>query len=83
MARKLIKAGIDFEMVDNAFLSIAHPEKAQTLADRLDAKALHRRLDRWAKQYCPVGQYFRSGYHWSFMQGNYSPRMGNLFRKAP
>ena len=68
LARKLIKAGIDFEMADNAFLSIADPEKAQTLADRLDAKALHRRLDRWAKQYCPVGQYFRSGYHWSFMQ---------------
>ncbi len=38
------------------------------MADRLDAKQLHHRLDRWAKQFCPIHQRFRSGYHWSFMQ---------------
>ena len=68
LAQRLIKAGIPFEMVDNVFLSIADPKQAQTLADRLDAKQLHQRLNRWAKQFCPVHQRFRSGYHWSLMQ---------------
>ncbi len=68
LAQRLVKAGIPFEMADNAFLSIADPRQAQTLADRLDAKQLHQRLNRWAKQFCPVHQRFRSGYHWSLMQ---------------
>ena len=68
LAQRLLKAGIPFEMADNAFLSIADPTQAQTLAEQLDAKQLHRRLNRWAKQFCPVAQRFRSGYHWSFMQ---------------
>ncbi len=72
LAQRLIKAGIPFEMVDNAFLSIADPKQAQMFADRLDAKQLHRRLDRWAKQFCPVHQRFRGGYHWSFMQVEYA-----------
>lgn len=68
LARRLEKAGIAFEMADNAFLSIADPHQAQILADRLDANQLHRRLNRWAKRFCPVHRHFRSGYHWSFMQ---------------
>ena len=42
------------------------------LADNLDARQLHRRLDRWAKRYCPFVRDFRSGYHWSFMQVEYA-----------
>ncbi|MCP4408420.1 MAG: MarR family transcriptional regulator [Gammaproteobacteria bacterium] len=72
LARRLAKANIDFEMADNAFLSIANPRKAQRLADSLDAKQLHRRLDRWAKRLCPIVGHFRSGYHWSFMQVEYA-----------
>ena len=68
LAQRLEKAGIAFEMADNAFLFIAEPKQAQAIADRLDAKQLHRRLNQWAKQFCPVHQRFRSGYHWSFMQ---------------
>lgn len=68
LAQKLNKAGIDFQKVDNAFLFIANPKKAQLLADRLDAKVLHKRLDQWAKRFCPVQKSFRSGYHWSLMQ---------------
>ena len=68
LAQQLKKAGIPFAMADNAFLSIADPTQAQTLADQLDAKQLHRRLNRWANQFCPVAQRFRCGYHWSFMQ---------------
>ena len=47
LARRLDQAGVAYEMADNAFLSIADIDKAQGLADRLDAKPLHRRLNRW------------------------------------
>lgn len=72
LARRLDKAGIGYEMADNAFLSIDDFGKAQHLASRLDAKQLHRRLNRWAKQFCPVLHLFQSGYHWSFMQAEYA-----------
>jgi len=68
LAQRLRKVGIAFEMADNAFLSIADPDRAQALAKRFDAKQLHRRLDKWARQFCPVHRRFRSGYHWSLMQ---------------
>ena len=72
LARRLLKAGIPFEMADNAFLCIADPRRAQAFADRLDAKQLHQRLDRWARQFCPVHQRFRAGYHWSLMQAEFA-----------
>ena len=72
LARRLAKANIDFEMIDNAFVHIANPHQAQSLADSLDARQLHRRLDRWAKRYCPFVREFRGGYHWSFMQVEYA-----------
>jgi len=72
LARRLTKAGIAYQMADNAFLAIDDFEKAQKLADSLDAKQLHRRLDRWAKRFCTVQRLFRNGYHWSFMQVEYA-----------
>jgi len=72
LARRLDKAGITYEMADNAFLAIDDFQQAQRLADCLDAKQLHRRLDKWAKQFCPHQRLFRSGYHWSFMQAEYA-----------
>ncbi len=72
LARRLAKAKIDFEMIDNAFVRIANPHQAQVLADSLDARQLHRRLDRWAKRFCPFVRDFRGGYHWSFMQVEYA-----------
>lgn len=69
LAKQLDRAGIGYRMVDNAFLSIDDIERAQRLAERLDAKTLHRRLERWARRYCPaVVAHFRGRYHWSFMQ---------------
>ncbi len=72
LARRLTKAGIAYEMADNAFLAIDDFEKAQKLADSLDTKQLHRRLDRWAKRFCTVQRLFRNGFHWSFMQVEYA-----------
>jgi hypothetical protein len=72
LARQLRQAGVAFEMLDNAFVSIADPGKAQELADALSAPMLHERLALWAQRFCPVLRHFRSGYHWSFMQAEYA-----------
>ena len=72
LAHRLDEEGIAYELADNAFLQVADFERAQRLAERLNAKQLHRRLDRWAQEFCPVGQRFRSGYHWSLLQAEYA-----------
>jgi hypothetical protein len=72
LARQLRQAGIPFEMADNAFVSIADPEKGQQLADELSAQTLHEHLAVWSQRFCPVLRHFRSGYHWSFMQVEYA-----------
>jgi len=72
LARQLRRAGIPFEMADNAFVRIDDPSQAQRLCDELQAQVLHRRLDQWARRFCPVLRHFRAGYHWSFMQVEYA-----------
>jgi len=79
LAQRLAKAGIAFERADNAFLSIGDPKQAQGLADSLDPKGLHRRLDRWAKSFCPILHRFGAGYHWSFMQVEFATDV--IFRR--
>ena len=54
LARQLAAAGIGFTLADNAFLHIDDWQRAQTLADRLSPDHLHRILDHYAQQCCPV-----------------------------
>jgi hypothetical protein len=68
LARQLMKAGIDYVMADNAFIRIDDWERAQQLADSLSPDVLHRILDRYAKECCPVLDVFGQTYHWSLMQ---------------
>jgi hypothetical protein len=72
LARQLAAAGIGFTLADNAFLHIDDWPRAQTLADRLSPDHLHRILDRYAQQCCPVLDVFAQSYHWSFMQVEYA-----------
>lgn len=72
LARQLNHRGIGYEMLDNAFVEIDDWQQAQKLADRFDVKKLHRRLDRYAKAYCPVLATFKECYHWSLMQAEYA-----------
>ena len=81
LARQLLQADIPFEIADNAFLSIADPERAQHIADSLNARRLHQHLDAWALRFCPVVKHFRSGYHWSFMQTEFATDV--VFRRQP
>ena len=51
-------------MADNAFVRIDDWARAQELADSLSPDQLHRALDRYAAQCCPVSDAFRRSYHW-------------------
>lgn len=72
LAAALDKAGLEYELVDNAFVTIADFDKAQQLADGLDARELHHVLDRAARTYCPVIKSLGVDYHFSLMQVEYS-----------
>jgi len=72
LARQLDAEGISYTMADNAFMRIADWERAQDLADALSPDRLHRILDRYAEQCCPVSDVFGQSYHWSLMQVEYA-----------
>ena len=72
LARQLHKAGIGYQLLDNAFVRIDDFEAAQPIADGLSIRALHHALDQFARRYCPVVREFSVGYHWSLMQVEYA-----------
>jgi hypothetical protein len=72
LARKLTAEGIGYTMADNAFVRIDDWARAQELADSLSPDQLHRALDRYAAQCCPVSDEFGQSYHWSLMQVEYA-----------
>ena len=72
LAAQLRQQGIAFEMVDNAFVSIADYATANELAAHFDIEHLHTRLDGFARQYCPVAQELNLSYRWSIMQAEYA-----------
>jgi hypothetical protein len=68
LANKLDKKGIEYELVDNAFINISDVETAQKLSDRINPEGLHKVLDIFAERYCPVAQSLEMGYAWTIMQ---------------
>lgn len=80
LASKLREAGIDFRMLDNAFVDVADFEAAQRLSDELglNVKSVHERLDHYARLCCPVMDELGARYpyhythHWSLMQVEYA-----------
>jgi predicted transcriptional regulator len=79
LANKLKEQGIDYTMIDNAFDSIADPDKAQELSDSICVEDLHRKFDLLAWKYCPVYKEFDFRYHWTVMQAEYATDL--IFRK--
>ena len=63
---------IAFSLLDNAFETISDFEQAQELADDLSIEELHKKLDDFARLYCPVHESFEQVYHWSVMQAEYA-----------
>jgi hypothetical protein len=82
LARRLEKRGIDFTLLDNAFIEISDYDQAQRIADRFDVKRLHKKLDSYSQQFCPVVKRFRSGVHWSIMQVEYATDLVFTSREA-
>ena len=72
LARQLAAEGIGYTMADNAFVRIDDWQRAQDLADALSPDQLHRILDKYAQQCCPVSEVFGQSYHWSLMQVEYA-----------
>jgi len=80
LARQLTAAGLGFLATDNAFVRIGDWHRAQERADGFSPDLLHRVLDRYAAQCCPVLDVFRQTYHWSLMQVEYATDL--VFRSA-
>ena len=94
LSSELTKKNIGHQMLDNAFITMDDWDKAQKTSDSLSVEKLHKKLDAFAKTYCPVYQEFKQQYHWSIMQCEYStdivfkkqedlkPLYGQLITKA-
>ncbi len=72
LSKELNKKKIEHKVIDNAFVDIADFDKAQKLSDEFKISKLHRRLDIFAKQFCPIIKRLNLEYHWSIMQAEYS-----------
>lgn len=72
LSSELIKKGIDNNLIDNAIVFVKDWEKAQKISDNLRIDRLHKKLNEFAKRYCPVHKEFKQEYHWSVMQCEYA-----------
>jgi len=68
LANRLRTEAVDFELIENVFVRIGDYEKAQEVAESIDAETLHRYLDRLAGSILPFLDRFQSGYRWSVWQ---------------
>ena len=72
LAARLKRHGVGYRLLDNAFIDIDDFARAQQLADAMRPETLHRKLDRYAGQFCPATAEFAAGYHWSLLQVEYA-----------
>lgn len=72
LASRLRLKGIDYVLEENAFFHIADFDIANQLAKELPIEQLHRKLDRFARHYCPAIIPLKTAPHWSIMQAEYS-----------
>jgi hypothetical protein len=72
LAQQLKQHGIEFQCVDNAFVTLADFDRANELAAHLDIPALHAKLDELARRYCPVVETLHMTYKWSIMQAEFA-----------
>lgn len=79
LAQQLKQHHISFEQQDNAFVQIADFDQANQLAANLNAEELHKKLDSFAQQYCPILSQPDLYYNWSIMQAEYATDL--VFKK--
>lgn len=69
---KLAKAGIPYQKVDNAFVSIGDFEEAQKLSCNIKIEDIHSALDAFQKRYCPLPEEWEPKFNWTIYQAEYS-----------
>lgn len=72
LATVLQKRNIDHQLIDNLFVKLADFDAAQKIVGKLKVDLIHRILDQFARQFCPVIEKFNQRYHWSVMQAEYA-----------
>ncbi len=72
LAAKLRRHNVAYKLMDNAFVEIADWNRSQQLANGLEVKRLHGKLDQFARTYCPIHRDFGVQYHWSVDQCEYA-----------
>jgi hypothetical protein len=72
LANRLKQRGITYTLRDNAFVQVSDYAQANALADGLDAKQLHAKLDQAARRYCPVIDTLGVTCTWSLRQAEYA-----------
>lgn len=94
LARRLDSKKISYTLLDNAFIGIEDFAAAQQLADDWEPARLHRKLDAFARRYCPILKQIEESYHWSLDEAEYATDIvfhrqaglqaiyGNLIRTA-
>jgi hypothetical protein len=79
LAAELRKHQISYRLADNAFADIGNFTQAQSIADGLRVKALHRKLEAFVRRYCSAIADLGVTYHWSVDQAEYSTDI--IFRR--
>src|SRR6266699_943546 len=79
LARRLQQQKVKHVLLDNAFVQIGDFERAQGMADDWPVEQLHRRLDEFARRYCPVIGSLGVTYHWSLDQVEFASDL--VFRR--
>jgi|SRR5579859_3408577 len=72
LARQLERRKIAYQMLDNAFVEIGDWSQAQQIAQDWKPERLHRRLDEFARRYCPIFPRIEASYHWSLDTAEYA-----------
>jgi len=72
LANQMAVHDIEYSQLDNTFIRIGDWTKAQELAGTFPVEQLHRYLDKWALEFCPVIRHFEGQYHLSIMQCEYA-----------
>ena len=72
LAAQLGKQNIPYQLRDNAFVELGDWRQVQQIADSWQAKRIHRKLDEFARRFCPIFAHFGVQYHWSIEQCEYA-----------
>jgi len=79
LAAELRRRKISYRLADNAFAAVGNFAQAQSIADNMQVKALHRKLEAFVRHYCPTIDNLGVTYHWSIDQAEYSTDI--IFRR--